>query len=138
LGKASQASNRTIRLASRRRLLRPRGGIGARRRRRRHAWSDGDFGRELAAAVGVGVDELLANTPTQAGITIGRLVDPAEVAAPDSWWPGLAIAVVLVYLTVTVVFFATGHLVGRGCCETVRSQNTATPRRRSPVGGAAV
>lgn len=46
-----------------------------------HAWQEGDFGRTFAAAAGVEVDELIANTPAQAGITIGRLVDPTEVAS---------------------------------------------------------
>lgn len=48
---------------------------------RTHAWEQGDFGRELAAAAGVAIEELMQTLPQEAGITIGRLVDPAEVAA---------------------------------------------------------
>jgi putative oxidoreductase len=46
-----------------------------------HASEDGPFGRELAAASGVEVQELIDTVPRQAGITIGRLVAAAEVAA---------------------------------------------------------
>jgi putative oxidoreductase len=45
------------------------------------AWEDGPFGRGLAAAAGVGVGDLLQTLPEEAGITIGRLVEPSEVAA---------------------------------------------------------
>lgn len=44
------------------------------------AWEDGAFGRDLAAAAGVDVETLIEQLPKQAGITIGRLVEPREVA----------------------------------------------------------
>jgi NAD(P)-dependent dehydrogenase (short-subunit alcohol dehydrogenase family) len=47
---------------------------------RTSAWEDGAFGRDLAAAAGVDVQTLIETLPEQAGITIGRLVEPHEVA----------------------------------------------------------
>jgi putative oxidoreductase len=45
------------------------------------AWEDGEFGRTAAAAVGVDVAQLIEQVPKQRGITLGRLVEPDEVAA---------------------------------------------------------
>jgi putative oxidoreductase len=45
------------------------------------AWQDGPFGRALAGATGLPLDEVLETLPEQSGITIGRLVEPSEVAA---------------------------------------------------------
>ncbi|MEU6409876.1 SDR family oxidoreductase [Microbispora sp. NPDC046933] len=41
----------------------------------------GGYGAELAAALGVPHEQLLAGLPAQTGMTTGRLVEPAEVAA---------------------------------------------------------
>lgn len=41
----------------------------------------GGYGAELAAALGVPHDHLLAGLPAQTGMTTGRLVEPAEVAS---------------------------------------------------------
>lgn len=45
-------------------------------------WEEpGGYGAELAAALGVPHEQLLAGLPAQTGMTTGRLVEPAEVAA---------------------------------------------------------
>ncbi|MER7077016.1 NAD(P)-dependent dehydrogenase, short-chain alcohol dehydrogenase family [Saccharopolyspora kobensis] len=45
-------------------------------------WESPDgHGAKLAQSLGIPLDELLARLPAEAGMTTGRLVDPAEVAA---------------------------------------------------------
>jgi putative oxidoreductase len=44
------------------------------------AWEEGDFGRALASGSGIGVEELLEQMPDQAGMTIGRILEPGDVA----------------------------------------------------------
>ena len=47
----------------------------------RGVWSGvGSFGDVLARAMGIDTATLVANLPTQAGITLGRLAEPEEVA----------------------------------------------------------
>jgi putative oxidoreductase len=45
------------------------------------AWDGGEFGRTVASAAGVDVAQLIEQVPKQRGITLGRLVEPDEVAA---------------------------------------------------------
>jgi putative oxidoreductase len=44
------------------------------------SWEEGSFGRSMAQASGVELDELMRLTPERRGITLGRLLEPREVA----------------------------------------------------------